>query len=92
DRAFDADWLVEEVERRGARMCHGGDTVEAEPFGAPGSRRGDVQMASSGREFPCENQGVPGDCDALRQDWRELCGRDSSRCRGDRRETVVTGP
>ena len=28
DRAFDADWLVDEVERRGAGMCHGGDTVE----------------------------------------------------------------
>ena len=68
DRAFDADWLVDEVERRGARMCHGGDAIEAEPFGAPGSRRGDVQMAASGREFPGENRGVPGDCDALRQD------------------------
>ena len=45
-------------------MCHGGDVIEEEPFGAPGPRRrGDVQMASPGREFPCENRGVPGDCD-----------------------------
>ena len=42
DRAFDADWLVGEVERRGAGMCHGGDSIEAEPQGAAGSRWGDV--------------------------------------------------
>ena len=49
--------------RGGAPGCDGGDAIEAEPFGAPGPRRGDVQMASLGREFPCENRGVPGDCD-----------------------------
>ena len=95
DGALDADWLVDEVERRGAGMCHGGDAIEAEPFDAAGPRRGDVQMAASGGEFPCENRGVPGDRDAVRQarqDRREPCGRDSSRCRGDGRETVVNGP
>ncbi|MCY3985231.1 MAG: hypothetical protein OXE85_15100, partial [Roseovarius sp.] len=40
----------------------------------------------------CRNQGVPGDRDTIRQDGRELCGRDSSRCRSDRRETVVNRP
>ncbi|MCY4314693.1 MAG: hypothetical protein OXC66_01105 [Roseovarius sp.] len=96
DGALDADWPAGEVERRGAGMCHGGDVIEEEPFGAPGPRRrGDVQMASPGREFPCENRGVPGDCDAVRQarkDRRRPYGRDSSRCRGDGRETVVNGP
>ncbi|MCY3983474.1 MAG: hypothetical protein OXE85_06110 [Roseovarius sp.] len=65
DGALDADWPAGEVERRGAGMCHGGDAIEAEPFGASGPRRGDVQMASPGREFPCENRGVPGDCDTI---------------------------
>ena len=78
DGALDADWLVGEVGRRGAGMCHGGDAIGAEPFGASGPRRGDVQMAASGREFPCENRRFPGDCDAVRQarqDRREPCGR-----------------
>ena len=51
DGALDADWLAGEVERRGAGMCHGGDSIEAEPQGAAGPRRGDVQMAAPGREF-----------------------------------------
>ncbi|MCY4206829.1 MAG: hypothetical protein OXD29_02625, partial [Roseovarius sp.] len=38
DRAFDADWPAGEVERRGAGMRHGGDAIEAQPFGASGPR------------------------------------------------------
>jgi len=69
-----------------------GDPVETEPDGAPGPRPGDVRVAAPGGEFLREDQGVPGDRDALRQDRRELRGGDSPRRWRGRRVMTVDGP
>ena len=57
--------------------------------GVPGPRQGDANVAAPGREPHRENQGVPGGCDAARQDRRELRGGGSPRRRRDRGDMIV---
>ena len=63
DRAFDADWLLEDLAERGAEAV-----------------------------IPSRRNRTAGDRDAVRQDRRELRGRDSPRRRCGRRKMTVNRP
>ena len=89
DKAFDADWLLEEVERRGA------DAVIPSKKSRTDPRDHDLEMYKWRHQienFFARNQGVPGSGDAIRQDGRELRGRDLSRRRRGRGDMNVHRP
>ncbi len=61
DRAIDADWLLEDLEGRGAEAV----IPPKRNRTAPRARDRDVRVAAPGGKFLPEGQGVPDDRDAL---------------------------
>ncbi len=61
DRAIDADWLLEDLEGRGAEAV----IPPKRNRTAPRARDRDVRVVAPGGQFLPEGQGVPDDRDAL---------------------------
>jgi len=69
DKVFHSNGLFKELPVRGA-------TVVIPPRRTQESallRQGSLQVAPSDREFPCQNQGIPGHCHRLRQNRQQRC-------------------
>jgi len=78
DKAFDANWLVAELDQRGAKII----ISQMPRRKAPGHRQGHLPMAPPDRELLPQAEGIQAHRHAKRQNRYELCSHDlSQRCR-----------
>ena len=65
DKAFDADWLLQDLDERGANR---GYPDQSEPKSAARLRCAPVQVAASHRKLLRKDQGIQGHSHKIRQD------------------------
>ena len=86
DKAFDANWLLEELDTRGRDSC---DPAEIEPQTPARRRRRSLQVAAPGRELFRKDQGIQRYSNAIRQDRLQLCRQLEPRCCPQRLTMIV---